>query len=53
MKPVLVTGATGFVGWHVARQLLERGRAGAGVGAGSGAQRKGAGGVGRNRDGSG
>lgn len=26
MKPVLVTGATGFVGWHVARALLERGQ---------------------------
>ncbi len=26
MKPTLVTGATGFVGWHVARKLLERGR---------------------------
>ncbi len=25
MKPALVTGATGFVGWHVARTLLERG----------------------------
>lgn len=25
MKPTLVTGATGFVGWHVARCLLERG----------------------------
>jgi dihydroflavonol-4-reductase len=25
MKPVLVTGATGFIGWHVARLLLERG----------------------------
>lgn len=25
MKPTLVTGATGFVGWHVARTLLERG----------------------------
>ena len=24
MKPVLVTGATGFVGWHVARKLLDR-----------------------------
>ena len=25
MKPVLVTGASGFLGWHVARRLLERG----------------------------
>jgi dihydroflavonol-4-reductase len=25
MKPVLVTGASGFLGWHVARCLLERG----------------------------
>jgi dihydroflavonol-4-reductase len=25
VKPVLVTGATGFLGWHVARRLLERG----------------------------
>ena len=25
MKPALVTGATGFIGWHVARLLLERG----------------------------
>ena len=25
MKPILVTGVTGFVGWHVARALLERG----------------------------
>ncbi len=25
MKPVLVTGATGFLGWHVARLLVERG----------------------------
>ena len=24
-KPALVTGATGFIGWHVARQLLARG----------------------------
>ena len=25
MKPVLVTGATGFIGWHVAKLLIERG----------------------------
>ncbi|HME08650.1 MAG TPA: hopanoid-associated sugar epimerase [Bryobacteraceae bacterium] len=25
MKPTLVTGATGFLGWHVARKLIERG----------------------------
>lgn len=25
MKPTLVTGATGFLGWHVARLLVERG----------------------------
>lgn len=25
MKPTLVTGASGFLGWHVARALLERG----------------------------
>ncbi len=25
MKPVLVTGASGFLGWHVARLLIERG----------------------------
>lgn len=25
MKPTLVTGATGFIGWHVAKRLLERG----------------------------
>jgi len=25
MKPVLVTGASGFVGWHVARVAMERG----------------------------
>ena len=25
MKPVLVTGASGFLGWHVARKLLDRG----------------------------
>ena len=27
MKPVLVTGASGFLGWHVARLLCERGYA--------------------------
>jgi dihydroflavonol-4-reductase len=27
MKPVLVTGASGFLGWHVARVLVERGYA--------------------------
>jgi dihydroflavonol-4-reductase len=27
VKPALVTGATGFVGWHVARALLDRGQA--------------------------
>ncbi len=26
VKPTLVTGASGFVGWHVARMLLERGQ---------------------------
>lgn len=25
MKPTLVTGASGFLGWHVARKLVERG----------------------------
>jgi dihydroflavonol-4-reductase len=25
VKPTLVTGATGFVGWHIARKLLDRG----------------------------
>ncbi|HYP14140.1 MAG TPA: hopanoid-associated sugar epimerase [Bryobacteraceae bacterium] len=25
MRPALVTGATGFLGWHVARKLLDRG----------------------------
>src|SRR5690348_16007035 len=24
-RPILVTGATGFIGWHVARKLVERG----------------------------
>jgi len=27
VKPTLITGATGFVGWHVARKLLDRGQA--------------------------
>ncbi len=27
MKPTLITGATGCVGWHVARKLVERGHA--------------------------
>jgi dihydroflavonol-4-reductase len=27
VKPTLVTGATGFIGWHVARMLVERGEA--------------------------
>jgi dihydroflavonol-4-reductase len=27
MKPALVTGASGFLGWHVARVLIERGHA--------------------------
>lgn len=26
MKPTLITGATGFIGWHVARKLLDRGQ---------------------------
>ncbi len=26
MKPILVTGASGFIGWHVARLLVEKGR---------------------------
>jgi dihydroflavonol-4-reductase len=25
LRPTLVTGATGFVGWHIARKLLDRG----------------------------
>ncbi len=25
MKPTLITGATGFIGWHVARKLIARG----------------------------
>ncbi len=25
MKPTLITGATGFIGWHVARHLVEQG----------------------------
>jgi dihydroflavonol-4-reductase len=26
VKPILVTGATGFLGWHVARKLIEQGK---------------------------
>jgi dihydroflavonol-4-reductase len=26
VKPTLVTGASGFIGWHVARLLTERGQ---------------------------
>jgi dihydroflavonol-4-reductase len=26
VKPTLVTGATGFVGWHIARKLVDRGQ---------------------------
>jgi dihydroflavonol-4-reductase len=26
VKPALITGASGFVGWHVARKLIERGQ---------------------------
>ncbi|HLJ44363.1 MAG TPA: hopanoid-associated sugar epimerase [Bryobacteraceae bacterium] len=26
-RPILVTGASGFIGWHVAKKLLERGHA--------------------------
>jgi dihydroflavonol-4-reductase len=26
VKPVLVTGASGFLGWHIARRLLDRGQ---------------------------
>jgi dihydroflavonol-4-reductase len=26
VRPTLITGATGFVGWHVARNLIERGQ---------------------------
>ena len=32
MKPALVTGASGFLGWHVARLLVERGLHGARAG---------------------
>lgn len=31
MKPILVTGAAGFIGFHVARQLLDRGEPVAGL----------------------
>ena len=31
MKPVLVTGAAGFIGFHIARRLLAEGRAVVGI----------------------
>src|SRR5436189_6205697 len=31
IEPILVTGAAGFIGFHVARRLLERGRSVVGI----------------------